>query len=90
MLWRKSRANVRPHHEKFDGEAYHQGLASEDISLFARICKLTDVYDALTTRRSYRRSLKTMESLTIIKPRMRHETDPKLLNTVMLMMVPEA
>ena len=90
MLWRKSRANDRPHHEKSDGEAYHQGLASEDISLFARICKLTDVYDALTTRRSYRRSLKTMESLTIIKPRMRHETDPKLLNTFMLMMVPEA
>jgi HD-GYP domain-containing protein (c-di-GMP phosphodiesterase class II) len=90
MLWRKSRANVRPHHEKFDGEAYHQGLASEDISLFARICKLTDIYDALTTRRSYKRSLKTMEALTIMKPKMRHEFDPKLLNAFMLMMLPEA
>ena len=90
MLWRKSRANVRSHHEKSDGEAYHQGLASEDISLFARICKLTDVCDALTTRRSYKRSLKTMEALTIMKPKMRHETDPKLLNTFMLMMVFEA
>ena len=90
MLWRKSLANFRPHHEKFDGEAYHQGLASQDISLFARICKLTDVYDELTARRSYKRSLKTMEALTSIKPRMRHETDPKLLNTFMLMMEPEA
>jgi putative two-component system response regulator len=90
ILWRKSHANVRPHHEKFDGEAYHQGLASEAISLFARICKLTDVHDALTIRRSYKRSLKTMEALTIMKLKMRHETDPKLLNTFMLMMLPEA
>ena len=90
MLWRKSRANVRLHHEESDGEAYHQGLASEDISLFARICMLTDAYDALTTRRSYKRSLKTMEALTIMKPKMRDETDPKLLNTFMLKMVPEA
>ena len=52
MLWRKSRANLRLQHEKSDGEAYHQGLASKDIFLFARICKLTDAYDALTRRRS--------------------------------------
>jgi putative two-component system response regulator len=65
MLWRKSRANVMLRHEKSDGEAYHQGLASEDISLFARICMLTDVCDTLTTRRSYKRSLKTMKALTI-------------------------
>ena len=90
MLWRKSLANGSQHHEKYDGEAYHQGLASKDISLFARICKLTDVYDELTTRRSYKRSLKTMEALTIMKPKMRHESDPKLLNAFMLMVVPEA
>ncbi|MDA8560324.1 hypothetical protein N9L33_00810 [Nitrospinae bacterium] len=65
MLWKKSHANDRPRHEKSDGEAYHHGLASEDISLFARICMLTDVYDTLTTRRSYKRSLKTMKALTI-------------------------
>ena len=90
MLWRKSRANVRPHHEKSDGGAYHQGLASEDISLFARICKLTDIYDALTTRRSYKRSLKTMEALTIMKSKMSHDFDPNLLNAFMRMMVPKA
>jgi putative two-component system response regulator len=90
VLWRKSFANVRPHHEKSDGESYHQGLATEDISLFARISKLTDVYDALTTRSSYKRSLKNMEALTIMKPKIRHEFDPKLLDAFMLMMVPEA
>ena len=90
MLWRKSRANVKLHHEKSDGKAYHQGLNSEDISLFARICRLTDVYDALTTRRSYKRSLKTMEALTIMKSKMRHDFDPNLLNAFIRMMVPKA
>jgi putative nucleotidyltransferase with HDIG domain len=81
---------VGQHHEKYNGEGYHQGLAGEDIALFARICKLTDVYDALTTRRSYKKSLKTMEALTIMKTKMGHEFDPKLLNSFIRMMGPEA
>ena len=90
MLWRKSLANGSQHHEKYDGEGYHQGLAGEDISLFVRICKLIDIYDALTTGRSYKRSLKTMEALTIIKSKMSHDFDPNLLNAFMRMMVPKA
>jgi HD-GYP domain-containing protein (c-di-GMP phosphodiesterase class II) len=81
---------VGQHHEKYNGEGYHQGLAGEDIALFARICKLTDVYDALTTRRSYKKSLKTIEALTIMKSQMGHEFDPKLLNVFIRMMGPEA
>ena len=81
---------VGQHHEKYNGEGYHQGLAGEDIALFARICKLTDVYDALTTRRSYKKSLKTLEALTIMKSQMGHEFDPKLLNSFIRMMGPEA
>ena len=81
---------VDQHHEKYDGEGYHQGLAGEDIALFARICKLTDVYDALTTRRIYKKALKTIEALTIMKTKMGHEFDPKLLNAFIRMMGPEA
>jgi HD-GYP domain-containing protein (c-di-GMP phosphodiesterase class II) len=72
MLWRKSRANDRPRHEKSNGEAYHQGLASEDISLFTRICMLTDVYDKLSTRRSYKQLqeiFENYESSHHIKPK---------------------
>jgi len=80
---------VGQHHEKYNGEGYHQGHVGEDISLYARICKLTDVYDALTTRRSYKKSLKTLEALTIMKSQMGHEFDPKLLNSFIRMMGPE-
>jgi putative nucleotidyltransferase with HDIG domain len=80
---------VGQHHEKYNGEGYHRGLSGEDISLFARICKLTDVYDALTTRRSYKKALKTLEALSIMKSQMGDEFDPKLLNSFIKMMGPE-
>jgi len=81
---------VGQHHEKFSGTGYHKGLAGEDISLFARICKLTDVYDALTTRRSYKKPLKTIEALTIMKTKMEKEFDPKLLDSFICLMGPKA
>lgn len=43
------------HHEKYDGNGYPDGLVGEKIAHFARICKVTDGYDALTTRRSYKK-----------------------------------
>ncbi|HEY2146587.1 MAG TPA: HD domain-containing phosphohydrolase [Pirellulales bacterium] len=42
------------HHEKFDGSGYPHGLSGEAIPLCGRIVALSDVYDALTTRRVYK------------------------------------
>ena len=42
------------HHEKWDGTGYPNGIAGNDISLFARILTVADVYDALTSYRPYR------------------------------------
>ena len=42
------------HHEKFDGTGYPHRLAGEDISLFARMGAICDVYDAITSVRPYR------------------------------------
>jgi HD-GYP domain-containing protein (c-di-GMP phosphodiesterase class II) len=54
------------HHEKFDGSGYPQGLEGEAIPLTARIFAITDVFDALTSRRPYKEPMsfdKTMEIL---------------------------
>ena len=45
---------VRSHHEKWDGTGYPDGLAGEEIPRTARVLAVADVYDALTSSRSYR------------------------------------
>lgn len=41
------------HHEKHDGQGYPRGLTGEKLSDYAKIAAIADVYDALTTKRSY-------------------------------------
>ena len=42
------------HHERWDGKGYPQGLSENQISLYAQIVSVVDVYDALTSKRSYK------------------------------------
>ncbi|MFH0926893.1 MAG: HD domain-containing phosphohydrolase, partial [bacterium] len=45
------------HHEKYDGTGYPYGLAGDMIPIEAQIISIADVYDALTTGRSYKKAL---------------------------------
>ncbi|MFO0508480.1 MAG: HD-GYP domain-containing protein [bacterium] len=60
----KSLANVLPiirhHHEKWDGTGYPDHLKGTKIPLLARILQIADVFDALSSERSYKKAL-TME-----------------------------
>lgn len=51
------RPMVRSHHERWDGTGYPDGIAGEAIHYSARILRVADVFDALTTARSYREPL---------------------------------
>ena len=44
------------HHEKWNGKGYPQGLEGEDISLYARIVAVADVFDALISERPYKKA----------------------------------
>ena len=48
---------VRLHHERLHGRGYPFGLFGDQVPLTARICGVVDVYDAMTTDRSYREGL---------------------------------
>ena len=48
---------IRWHHEKYDGTGYPDRLRGDQIPLSAQIVGIADVYDALTTQRSYRRAM---------------------------------
>jgi putative two-component system response regulator len=58
---------IRHHHEKQDGSGYPDGLNGDQVPLTARILQVTDVYDALTTDRPYRKALSHEKALEIIK-----------------------
>jgi putative two-component system response regulator len=45
---------VRHHHERWDGSGYPDGLRGDAIPLLAQVVAVVDVYDALTTHRSYK------------------------------------
>jgi putative two-component system response regulator len=44
----------RYHHERYDGKGYPDGLKGDDVPIWAQAAALTDVYDALTSKRVYK------------------------------------
>jgi putative two-component system response regulator len=58
---------IRHHHEKLDGSGYPDGLKADQIPLTARIMSIVDIYDALTTKRTYRDALSTERALEIMR-----------------------
>lgn len=44
----------RHHHERWDGRGYPDGLSGDDISIWAQVVSVADVYDALTSERVYK------------------------------------
>ncbi|MEW5922306.1 MAG: diguanylate cyclase [Bacillota bacterium] len=58
---------VLHHHENYDGSGYPQGLKGKKIPLFARILRVVDSYDAITTNRPYHRLLSREEALKEIE-----------------------
>jgi HD-GYP domain-containing protein (c-di-GMP phosphodiesterase class II) len=73
------RAIIRNHHERWDGKGYPDGLAGEDIPFAARILCVADVYDALTTARSYRDSLSHVGAVAVMRGSP-GQFDPQLLD----------
>ncbi len=69
---------VRNHHERWDGTGYPDRLKGEEIPFTARILCVADVYDALTTARSYRAALTQDEALAIMDKESGKTVDPEL------------
>jgi putative two-component system response regulator len=58
---------IRHHHEKQDGSGYPDGLKGPQVPLTARILQITDIYDALTTDRPYRKALSQEKTFAIMR-----------------------
>ena len=54
------------HHERYDGSGYPNGLAGDDIPIFARIAAIVDCYDAITSHRSYARAIPPAQAIKML------------------------
>jgi putative nucleotidyltransferase with HDIG domain len=66
------RSIILYHHEKYDGTGYPHGLKGDEIPLSAQILCIADVYDALTTTRSYRSAMAQGEALGVMEQSRHH------------------
>jgi putative two-component system response regulator len=67
---------ARSHHEWWDGSGYPDGLAGCDIPLAARIVAVADVYEALTSKRPYRRAFTRDSAKALIMQNAGQQFDP--------------
>ncbi len=72
---------IMQHHENCDGSGYPFGLKKEEIHSSSRIVRIIDIYDALTTQRSYSAPQKPFDSLKIMRDEMYNAVDPAMLKS---------
>lgn len=70
---------IQFHHEKYDGTGYMKGLRGEDIPINARIFAVVDVFDALTSKRPYKKAFTYEESIKILEEGKNKHFDGKLV-----------
>lgn len=68
------------HHERLDGSGYPERLKGKRVPKYARIIGMCDVFDALTTHRTFRRSYSSFEALIYMKQQMRAQLDGELIH----------
>ncbi|MBP1153686.1 MULTISPECIES: HD-GYP domain-containing protein [unclassified Paenibacillus] len=71
---------VMHHHERMDGKGYPYGLSGDQIGLQARIIAVCDVWDAITSKRSYRDAMSYHDALKIMESGRGSQFDPLVLD----------
>ncbi len=68
------------HHENYDGSGYPDGIKAESIPLLARIIRIVDSFDAMTSNRIYKKNMTHSEAIEEIKRCSGTMFDPELTN----------
>lgn len=77
------------HHEKWDGSGYPQGLKGEEIPLAARIFSVVDVWDALTSNRTYRLAVTPEQAQAYIRGESGKAFDPEVVHAFLKLLSEE-
>jgi putative nucleotidyltransferase with HDIG domain len=76
---------VELHHENLDGTGYPHGLKGEETPLHARIVKVADAYDAMTSDRPYRRGKSHADAIAVLRSVSGSEMDPMVVEAFALL-----
>ena len=77
---------ISDHHEKFEGGGYPAKKCGCDIHIYGRMTKVCDVFDALTTKRSYKDAMTSFDALILMKEKMSGEFDPEIFDHFLRLM----
>lgn len=77
---------VRYHHEKLDGSGYGRGLAGEEIDTEIKIVTIADIFDALSTNRSYKQAASHFTCFKTMKVMMKDQLDMTLVDSLIRLM----
>jgi HD-GYP domain-containing protein (c-di-GMP phosphodiesterase class II) len=83
-----TRAVVRDHHERWDGQGYAAGRAGTDIHQFARIAAVADVYDAITADRPYQPANPPHVAVKAIREGADTQFDPQIVHHFLRIAMP--
>jgi HD-GYP domain-containing protein (c-di-GMP phosphodiesterase class II) len=73
------KCSVLMHHEKIDGSGYPTGATDDEIPLFPKIIAVADIYDAMTSNRSYRNKMCPFEVIKNLEMQTFGKLDTKVL-----------
>jgi HD-GYP domain-containing protein (c-di-GMP phosphodiesterase class II) len=76
------------HHERDDGKGYTSGLSRAEIHPYARICRIADIYEALTSNRPYHRRRSSFEALKFMHEELITDIDQSLFETFVKIFAP--
>lgn len=74
---------IRHHHERWDGNGYPDGLKGDEISIWAQIVSIVDVYDSLVSKRVYKNAYEYDTAVQMIQEGQCGVFNPKLLECFM-------
>lgn len=72
-------ANIKHHHERYDGSGYPDGLKGDVIPLISRILSIVDAYESLVSDRIYRKGKTSIEAIEELRENSGTQFDPRLL-----------
>jgi len=79
VLFDMARTVAMTHHEKFNGKGYPNGLKGEEIPKIGRIVAIADVFDALTSKRPYKKAWTVDSAIELLERESGEHFDPELV-----------